>query len=200
MTSQDQTNKAYTISQLNPPPEAITGAELIAIVQVVDGVPGTYKIPLTEVPGGGSGVTSLNGETGALTITSADNTVTIASVGSNIDLSVSGPGLAWSAIPGTTQAAAVNNGYITTNVGLTTITLPPTAKVGDRIAVAGAGTGGWVIAQNTGQIIHFGNVPTTAGAGGSIASGNAFDCLEIICTTANTTFVVRSAQGNQVVT
>lgn len=105
----------------------------------------------------------------------------------------------WNSVIGTTQTAAVNNGYVTSNAGLTTITLPAAATVTDRIAIVGAGAGGWKLAQNASQKVNFGNVVTTTGTGGSIASQNTFDCLEIICTTTNTTFVVRNAQGNMTV-
>ncbi len=106
----------------------------------------------------------------------------------------------WNSVSGTTQAISVNNGYITSNSSATTLTLPAAAAVGDRIAIVGAGTGGWILAQRASQLIHFGNQTTTTGTGGSIASQNTFDSLEIICTTTNTTFVVRSAQGNMTVT
>lgn len=106
----------------------------------------------------------------------------------------------WNSVSGTTQAMVVNNGYITSNSSATTLTLPASAAVGDRIAIVGAGTGGWILAQNASQKINFGNAVTTTGTGGSIASQNTFDSLEIICTTTNTTFVVRSGQGNMTVT
>jgi hypothetical protein len=104
--------------------------------------------------------------------------------------------LTWTDVTGTTQAAASNNGYIADNSGLVTITLPTTAAIGDLIRVSGKGTGGWKLAQNASQLIHFGTSTTTTGTGGSLASTQADDCIEILCVTANTTFVVQSAVGN----
>jgi len=105
-------------------------------------------------------------------------------------------GLAWSEQTGTTQAMAVGHGYILNNAGTVTATLPATAALGDLMAIVGKGSGGWLVAQNSGQTIHFGSVNTTTGAGGSLASTNRYDSFEIVCITANTDFVVRSSIGN----
>jgi hypothetical protein len=103
-------------------------------------------------------------------------------------------------VSGTTQAAAVNNCYVSNNAGTVTITLPSTAAVGDEIRILGLGAGGWLLAQNASQLIHFGNTTTTTGTGGSIASRHQYDSLLIKCVVANTTFNVCSAQGNLDVT
>lgn len=105
-------------------------------------------------------------------------------------------GFIWNNTTTTTQAMAVNNGYVSNNASLTTFTLPTTATVGQRVAVQGAGAGGWTITYGTGQLVHFGNVVTTTTTG-SLSSTNAFDEIELICITANTTWAVRGApQGN----
>lgn len=103
--------------------------------------------------------------------------------------------LTWSEVTGTSQTAAVNNGYITNNAALVTVTLPTTIAVGQIVRVAGKGAGGWRIAQNTGQQIHFGAVDSTIGATGYIGSTNRYDCVELLCITANLEFVVISVQG-----
>lgn len=92
-------------------------------------------------------------------------------------------------------AMAVNNGYVANNAGLVTLTLPVTAAFGTVIRVAGKGAGGWLIAQNGGQNIQVGNVSSTIGVGGSVASTNAFDAIELLCTTANTTWTALSMIG-----
>lgn len=107
-----------------------------------------------------------------------------------------GGGMTWTEVTGTSQSMAVNNGYILNNGGLVTATLPATAAVGDIVAVVGKGAGGWAIAQNAGDTIHFGNVNTTTGAGGSLASTNRYDSIELICVTANDDWVVRNSIGN----
>lgn len=102
----------------------------------------------------------------------------------------------WVDVSGTTQAMAVSTGYIANNAGLVTMTLPSTAAVGSVIRVAGNGAGGWKIAQNASQVINVGNTPSTTGVGGSVASSNRYDTLELLCTVANTTFTTLSGWGN----
>ena len=121
-----------------------------------------------------------------ISVTPTANTITIATTN----------GIAWTEVTGTTQAMAVDNGYISSNAGLVTLTLPATAVVGDRIRIAGKGAGGWRCAQNAGQTINFGNTATTAGVAGYIDSTNQYDALELLCITANTTWVALSSVGN----
>ena len=103
-------------------------------------------------------------------------------------------------VTGTSQTAATNNGYIANNASLCTITMPSTAAVGDSLEIGGIGAGGWKLAQNASQVINFGNVATTTGTGGSIASTNQYDHIKIKCVIANTGWVVMMAQGNLTVT
>jgi hypothetical protein len=105
-------------------------------------------------------------------------------------------GFLWNEITGTSANMAVNNGYIANNGGLVTLTLPATAALGSIIRVAGKGAGGWLIAQNGGQTIHFGALSSTTGVGGSLASTATFDAVELLCITANTDFEVLSSVGN----
>ena len=102
--------------------------------------------------------------------------------------------LQWNDVAGTSQAAAVNSGYIISNAGATTVTLPATAAVGSVVAIAGKGAGGWVMTANTGQTIKLGNQTTSTA--GTLTSTNQYDCIEVVCVTANTTWVTRSAVGN----
>lgn len=114
-------------------------------------------------------------------------------------LSASG-GFTWNNVTGTSQSASINNGYISNNSSLVTVTLPSTAAIGSVVAITGAGAGGWKLAQNSGQTVNFGNSATTAGTGGSLASVNQYDAVEVICITANTTWAVINSQGNLTVT
>lgn len=59
----------------------------------------------------------------------------------------------WQVIGGTTQNAAPNTGYLSTNADLTAVMLPETASIGDVVAVSGVGEGGWLAAAGTGQTI-----------------------------------------------
>ena len=107
-----------------------------------------------------------------------------------------GTGLTWVDQTTTTVTASVNHGYIADNASLVTVTLPGTAAVGDIIRVVGKGAGGWKVAQPTGTTINFGSSATTTGTGGSLASVNQYDAVEMVCVTANTTWVVASSIGN----
>lgn len=118
--------------------------------------------------------------------------------GTNFDGSaaINIPSVKWNAVTTTAQTAAINNGYIANNAALVTITLPATFAVGTTVRVAGLGAGGWKIAQPAGDNIVFGNVGTTAGTAGYLASTNQYDAVELLCVVANTTWAVVSSQGN----
>lgn len=105
-------------------------------------------------------------------------------------------GLTWVEVTGTSQSAADNSGYITNNAGLVTVTIPTTAAVGDTVRIVGKGAGGWRIAQNASETIHFGNLSTTTGTGGRLDSTNRYDSVELVCITANTDWAVASSIGN----
>ena len=116
--------------------------------------------------------------------------------GSNIiTIDVSGHGLDWSRVAGPAVAMDVDNGYIPTNAALVTFTLPATADLGTKIEILGEGVGGWLIAQNAGQSIQFGNDSTTVGAGGSLASVNQWDTVVLTCRVADTTWTAISNSG-----
>lgn len=122
--------------------------------------------------------------------------VTTGTPGTNqIVFDVTGGGITWSREAGAAVAATVDRGYINTNVGLTTVTLPVVAALGTVIEVMGESAAGWVIAQNAGQSIQFGNLSTTVGVGGSLASTNQWDTVKIVCRVADTTWSVTTNVG-----
>ena len=92
---------------------------------------------------------------------------------------------------------AVSTGY-TADAGasLITFTLPASSAIGDFVEINGKGSGLYTIAQASGQQIHFGNIASTSGAGGSISSTLQYDCIRLRCITANTIWVVVSSVGN----
>lgn len=140
------------------------------------------------VSGGTPQVGSILGGTN-VTVNESPGSITINATG--------GGAYKWNEVTGTSQGITVNNGYIANNGGLVTLTLPPTSAVGDHIAIVGKGAGGWLIAQNAGQNIQIGSVSSTGGIGGSVASSNQFDSVELVCTTANTTWTTLGGpQGN----
>lgn len=133
--------------------------------QVLIGVTGSDPVPANLTAGAG------------ISITNGAGTITIAGTGS---------GIGWNEVTGVTQAMVADTGYVVNNAGLVTLTLPTTAAFGTAITILGKGAGGWIIAQNSGQSIQVGSVASTIGVGGSVASTNRFDSIELICTTANT--------------
>lgn len=128
-------------------------------------------------------VANLTPSTG-ISITNGSGSITIAATGG---------GIAWTTLAGTSQAAAVNNGYISGNAGQTTVTLPATAAIGDVVAVEGLGAAGWVLAANTGQTIKIGTGTTSSA--GSLTSAAASDNVYVTCIVANTTWRVRSTNS-----
>jgi hypothetical protein len=135
----------------------------------------------------------------AANLASVDASVTITNGAGSIDLSVAGGGIGWTEVTGAAQAGAVNSGYITNRGAGVTVTLPDTAALGSIIKIAGK-QGNWVIAQNAGETIHFGNQDTTTGVGGSLTATDDSDCVELLCTTANTNWTVLNSVGNITVT
>lgn len=121
-----------------------------------------------------------------ISVTNASNSITIASTGVG--------SLVWNDVSGTSQAAAVNNGYIISNAAQTTVTIPATAAEGSVFAVQGKGAAGWILQMNTGQTVHLGS--SASSSAGSLTSTNQWDSVQIVCVTANTTFAVISVIGN----
>lgn len=113
-----------------------------------------------------------------ISVTNGAGSITIAATSSDPS---------WSVITAS-QSAVANGGYITNSGSLVTITLPATAAVGSTISIAGMGAGGWLVAQNALQSIRVGSAVSTVGTGGSIASANQYDSMELVCIVANTTW------------
>ncbi len=114
-----------------------------------------------------------------ISITNGAGTITVAGTGG---------GLGWTEVTGTTQAMAVDSGYIASNGSQVVLTLPSTAALGTIVSVVGKGAGGWSIHQNASQNIQVGSSSTTAGVGGTLTSTNRFDSIQLVCTTANLTW------------
>jgi hypothetical protein len=143
----------------------------------------------------------LIGDTGSdpvgATLTAGSN-ISIVNGAGTITISTAGAaGFTWNNVTTSSQALSVHNGYVTDNgASLVTFTLPVTAAFGTEIAISGMSAGGWKIAQNAGQLIHFGDQVTTTGAGGSLESTNAYDQVRLLCVVADTTWNVEYSIGN----
>lgn len=109
-------------------------------------------------------------------------------------------GLIWVDVTGTSQTLAPGTAYLANSGSLITFALPATAAFGDTYTIAGYGAGGWTVSQGSGQSITVGNLVSTTGVGGSVASVIHQDTIEIVCVVANTTFKVINIQGNVTVT
>ena len=154
---------------------------------------GITSLPLIN---GQLAIGSTGADPSAATLT-AGTGVTITNGAGSITVNASGGGLTWTVVTGTTQAAAVNNGYIANNGALVTVTLPATSAVGDTVAVTGINNAtGWKVAQNAGNQIFFGTSSTTSGTGGSLASSATRDTVHLVCMTANATWNVLNSIGN----
>jgi len=134
---------------------------------------------------------------GVLTIAGGTN-VTTSGAGSTVTINSSGGGgISWNEETSTSVTMAVDNGYIASNAAQVTCTLPATAALGSVFRVAGKGAGGWKVGQQAGQTITWDEASaTTTGVGGSLASTDDYDAVELVCITANTDFSVISSKGN----
>jgi hypothetical protein len=158
--------------------------------------------------GGGGGILTITGNIGGpvgpdvgqnINIVGGGGTTVTGNAGLNT-LTITSTGVTWNETTTATVNLAANNGYVMNRALGVTGTLPAVAAVGDTISIVGKGTGGWLIAQNAGQTIHFGEDDSATGIGGSLFSTKQYDCVELVCITANTDFVVRSSMGNLGVT
>ena len=95
------------------------------------------------------------------------------------------------------QPAVVGAGYFCNKVGLLSLSLPAVSAVGDIIEVSNINTAaGTILTQGAGQQIYYGNLSTTLGAGGTLASIAVGDSLKIVCRVANTFWQVVSSVGS----
>ncbi|CAB4127779.1 hypothetical protein UFOVP97_36 [uncultured Caudovirales phage] len=138
------------------------------------------------------------------TLTSSGGTITYTTGANSLNLEVTTPAtgasLTWSVITGSTQAVAVNNGYIANYSGTCVLTLPAVAAVGTLVGVSGMNTAaGWQLAQGAGQQVFFGTSSSTLGATGYLESTNIYDTVTLVCNVANTDWIVISSIGNPTV-
>ncbi|MDP1614422.1 MAG: hypothetical protein Q8L68_01355, partial [Methylococcales bacterium] len=141
-------------------------------------------------------IASTTGDPKFSTITSSGNTMSFTIGPNSFNIDVVSPAIAWNNVTTSSVSAAINNGYLANNASLVTVILPSTASLFSSIAVAGWGTGGWQIAQNSGQSIQLGTQATTIGTDGFLASTNQYDSVNLLCTVADTNFLVLNSFGN----
>ncbi len=159
-------------------------------------IPSTNPVP---VSGGGTGDTSFTayavicGGT-----TSTDPLQSVASVGTTGQVLMSNgagalptfqniTGSGWTDQTTTPVTLTAGASYSANNAGTITFNMPASVAFGAEFEIRGQGAGGWLVNFNTGQTGHLSSAATTSG--GSFASTNRYDCISILCTVANTTFV-----------
>lgn len=151
--------------------------------------------------GGTSGGAVGNLTAGAgISVTNSDAGITIAATGSDV----------FTVVSGTSQSLATGGAYLAVNSAATTFTLPAAAAVGTtiRLVSAGANVGGWLLksASSIAQTVQVGNLVSVASSGSTsdtlVASSSLTggDCIELVCSVANTTWIASSSVGSLTVT
>ena len=135
------------------------------------------------------------GSTGA-TPTAASQTagagITITPSAGGITIAATATTFTWSTITAS-QTLAVNHGYFCISAGgALVLPLPAASAVGDTIEVCLDGATSWQVTQGAGQQIRLGNLQTTSGAGGSLASTAQGDSIRLVCSVANLKWNVAS--------
>lgn len=146
--------------------------------ELLIGVSGSFPVSATLKAGAG------------ITIQNSPGSITISSHSSG--------SFSWTIVSGTSELLSGNNGYIINTSEQVILTLPMFALPGEIIKIVGE-SGSWLLSQNDGQIIHLGTCSTTFGSSGYIGSTENHDCIEIVCTNENKTFIISSSQGNLLV-
>jgi hypothetical protein len=159
-----------------------------------DVVGGHPEIPTSFVADAGTAIPILNTleilGAGGITTSASGNTITITGIG----------GFTWHNISAS-QTLVVDEGYFCVSPGgALSLALPATSIVGDMIEVVLDGATSFTITQSAGQQIRLGNLSTTAGVGGSLASTQQGDSIQMVCQTANLKWVVISSMGNPTIT
>lgn len=98
----------------------------------------------------------------------------------------------FTSVTGTTQAAAVNMGYLANNAAQVNVTLPATAGIGDIVEVIGVAAGGYRVTAPAGDNIILENNST---ASGRYIYGARNTNVALRCIVANTTWEVVNYTG-----
>lgn len=95
------------------------------------------------------------------------------------------------------QAGLQDEGYAIIAGANIDVSLPAVAASGSLFSIVATNVGtGWTVSQLASQSIIFANSQSTAGVGGSIASTNRGDALNLVCVLPNLLWVAISSIGN----
>jgi len=143
--------------------------------QIVVGATGSTPVATTITAGGN------------ITVTNGPGTITLSSAS-----------FQWLDVSEESVTMEINKGYIASNAGLVTLTLPAVAPVGSRVAVQDSGAGGWRIAQNSEQIVRSNSGQSTVGITGTVSSSQVYDVIYVLCVVENTNWVLNGGSCNYV--
>lgn len=166
------------------------------------GNPGTSTITYSVVNGANGQLIIGGGASAAWATLTPGTGISILNGANSIQISATASGFSWFDVTGGSATLAAESGYIADAAGLTTFTMPTNNSIGDTIKIVGKGSGGWKIVYGAGQNIVYGSSTTTTTTG-NLASTNAHDCVELVCTTASATapiFTGVNSIGNLAVT
>jgi hypothetical protein len=137
-----------------------------------------------------------NGTGYSLAVITGSGGITVTNGAGTIGISGSGAaGFNWVIESTTTRALLINQGVFANPVTLCTLTLPATSAVGDTIQISATGIGLCTIAQNAGQQMFTLSGDTTIGVTGSLTALIRYSCVTLICTVANTNWLVTQQSG-----
>lgn len=160
-------------------------------------IEGTILPSVDTLTGNSGGAVSGAGLPANINIVGAGSITVTGNPGTNT-LTISDTDVAWGVI-GASQTLAINHGYVCTTGAALSLLLPPTAAVGSVIEITLDGSASFVITQGAGQQVRLGNLATTIGVGGSIASTQQGDTVKLVCSVQNLKFNVISVIGNPLI-
>lgn len=184
-----------------------TGASALTLLCSSNSNIGTAAVAQTITIGNQTGATTLNinaknptfGSSSAAQTITIGGTTGVSALVLKAPTTLSSPtgGITYANLSTASTSVTLKSGiyYIATASSLQTFTLPSTAAIGTLIKLTGFGSGKWKIAQGTGQQINSTASSTTSGTGGSLAAGGRYDCVDLVCTAADTTWSVFSSTG-----
>ena len=193
----DQINLTNGVTGILPVANGGTGLNTITDHSLMLGSGAAAVTPLGAATNGQIPIGSTGADPVLATITQGANITVTNGAGSITIASTASGGISWNVITSDLNPMVVDNGYICNKAGLLSVTLPSTSSTGSVLRVTGMNTdAGWKIVQGAGQQIHFGDVSTTSGAGGYLASTLKRDSVELVCVVADTEWNVISSLGN----
>jgi len=121
-------------------------------------------------------------------------------IGNVITVNSTAGGFGWLTVTSANNPVTLTHGkgYICKGAGVVNFILPAGAVVGDTFRILGYGNL-WSIAQNANQSITIGIKTSTLGVFGSVIATAVSDAIELVCVTANTEFYEISMQGNPII-